>query len=33
MCALGILQLDVPKQTAPLLLRAGLALGHCKRFW
>jgi endo-1,4-beta-xylanase len=32
-CLLGLLQLDVPKQSVPLLLRNGAALGACKRWW
>ena len=32
-CLLGVLQLDVPKLTVPLLLRNGAALGACKRWW
>ena len=32
-CLLGLLQLDIPKQAAPLLLRNGAALGACKRWW
>jgi hypothetical protein len=33
MCLLNLLQLDVPKQAARLLLRNGAALGSCKRWW
>jgi endo-1,4-beta-xylanase len=33
MCLLNLLQVDVPKQTARLLLRNGAALGSCKRWW
>ncbi|MDF3019602.1 MAG: xynB 3 [Steroidobacteraceae bacterium] len=31
MCLLNLLQLDVPKEAATLLLRSGAALGSCKR--
>ena len=31
MCVLNLLQLDVPKEAATLLLRSGAALGSCKR--
>ena len=31
MCLLNLLQLDVPKEAATLLLRSGAALGGCKR--
>jgi endo-1,4-beta-xylanase len=31
MCLLSLIQLDVPKQAAKLLLRNGAALGACKR--
>jgi endo-1,4-beta-xylanase len=33
LCLLGILQLEVPKEAARLLLRHGAALGSCKRYW
>ncbi|HEX6637878.1 MAG TPA: hypothetical protein VF033_09500, partial [Steroidobacteraceae bacterium] len=31
MCLLGVLQLEIPKEAATLLLRGGAALGACRR--
>jgi hypothetical protein len=33
MCILGVVQVDVPKEAAHLLLRNAAALGSCRRSW